>query len=291
MSDLAKRLSDPFNEGDIEWRVQQSGISGKGKPWVMVIPYITNRAIQKRLDDVFTPMGWKNEYKPVGDKGFICGVSANVDGEWVTKWDGAECSNIEPLKGGLSGAMKRAAVQWGIGRYLYSLSEKFAVCRLCDSRFNASGEYISIKNKQGGQSIGAEWFKPDLELWALPSFEAEKLTDRMDSSKNATELKDAFSDAHSYASNFGRDDLMDKFTEVKDKNKIRLKMEVCKGIDGENGLHKWLDSQLSSASNVKNGESKAAVLIKISTECLEKCSLMGVKFEAFKAKIEQERAK
>lgn len=39
----------------------------------------------------------------------------------VTKWDGAEDSDIEPIKGGLSDSMKRAAYQWGIGRVLYSL--------------------------------------------------------------------------------------------------------------------------------------------------------------------------
>ena len=39
----------------------------------------------------------------------------------LTKWDGAEDSDIEPIKGGLSDSMKRAAYQWGIGRVLYSL--------------------------------------------------------------------------------------------------------------------------------------------------------------------------
>lgn len=35
--------------------------------------------------------------------------------------DGAEDSDIEPIKGGLSDSMKRAANQWGIGRVLYSM--------------------------------------------------------------------------------------------------------------------------------------------------------------------------
>ena len=39
----------------------------------------------------------------------------------MIKWDGGPSTQIEPVKGGLSGAMKRSAVQWGIGRYLYSL--------------------------------------------------------------------------------------------------------------------------------------------------------------------------
>ena len=42
--------------------------------------------------------------------------------EWVCKWDGAELSEIEPVKGGLSDSMKRAAYQWGIGRVLYDMN-------------------------------------------------------------------------------------------------------------------------------------------------------------------------
>lgn len=45
-----KKLSKKFNEEDIEWRVQQSGAGKKGA-WALIIPYITNRAIMKRLDD------------------------------------------------------------------------------------------------------------------------------------------------------------------------------------------------------------------------------------------------
>jgi hypothetical protein len=39
----------------------------------------------------------------------------------VTKFDGAENSDIEPIKGGLSDSFKRAASAWGVGRYLYDL--------------------------------------------------------------------------------------------------------------------------------------------------------------------------
>src|SRR5690606_35268028 len=41
--------------------------------------------------------------------------------EWITKWDGAENTDVQAVKGGLSSSMRRAAVQWGIGRYLYRL--------------------------------------------------------------------------------------------------------------------------------------------------------------------------
>lgn len=133
------KLQAPFGVEDMEWRVQQAGSTQQGKLWAIVVPYITNRAIQQRLDDVCGVDGWKNEYTSTpNDKGTLCGISIRfelptgkakltekgqieeiIGYQWITKWDGAEDTDIEAVKGGLSSAMKRAAVQWGIGRYLY----------------------------------------------------------------------------------------------------------------------------------------------------------------------------
>lgn len=122
--DLTK-LSDYFRDTELEWRLQSCGITSKGKPWAKALVYVTNRAIMNRLDEVVGPENWKNEFrnwKEVGgQQGQLCGISIKIGDEWVTKWDGAQCSEFEPIKGGLSDAMKRAAVQWGIGRYLYEI--------------------------------------------------------------------------------------------------------------------------------------------------------------------------
>ncbi|MFR7743272.1 MAG: Rad52/Rad22 family DNA repair protein [Acutalibacteraceae bacterium] len=59
----------------------------------------------------------------------MCGISTcsciYFEGKgFITKWDGAEDSDIEPAsRGGLSDSMKRAAVRWGIGRVLYKMTE------------------------------------------------------------------------------------------------------------------------------------------------------------------------
>ena len=113
--DLSK-LKDCFESNDIEWRLQQCGKTKEGKIWGMALAYVTNRAIMNRLDEVCGPENWKNEFKAAPDGGILCGISIKIGDEWVTKWDGAENTDIEAVKGGLSGAMKRAAVQWGIGR-------------------------------------------------------------------------------------------------------------------------------------------------------------------------------
>lgn len=116
-------LAKPFAPEDLEWRLQNTiEESMRG----MAVPYVTNRAIQNRLDEVCGPENWYNEFRPWHSAGKkdsqLCGIAIYFEGKgFITKWDGAEDSDIEPIKGGLSDSMKRAAYQWGIGRVLYSL--------------------------------------------------------------------------------------------------------------------------------------------------------------------------
>ena len=111
---IQRELARPFAPEDLEWRLQKTL---EDKLRGIAVPYVTNRAIQARLDDVVGPDGWYNEYKPwhrAGRKDSqLCGISIYFpERGFITKWDGAEDSDIEPVKGGLSDSMKRAAVQW-----------------------------------------------------------------------------------------------------------------------------------------------------------------------------------
>ena len=121
---IQEELAKPFAPEDLEWRIQ---VTTKNKDKGLAVPYVTNRAIQDRLDDVVGPENWRNEYKSWHGSGKkeaqLCGISIYMEDrkEWLTKWDGAEDTDIEPVKGGLSDSMKRAAVQWGIGRVLYKM--------------------------------------------------------------------------------------------------------------------------------------------------------------------------
>lgn len=153
-----KKLCEPFPLCDLEWRVQSCG-QKEASYWVRVLCYVTNRAIMERLDGVCGPQNWRNEFREWGgnNRGVLCGIGIKIGDEWVTKYDGAENTEIEAIKGGISSAMKRAAVQWGIGRYLYKLEEAWG-------NVNPQGAY-SAKTKEG------KWFKwdpPRLPAWALP---------------------------------------------------------------------------------------------------------------------------
>ncbi len=109
-----RRLRDHFHPTDVEWKpIAISKKTQKG----LAAAYITNRAIMERLDEVVGPENWKNDFRPGPNGGVVCGLSLRVvrdDGssEWITKWDGADNTDIEAVKGGLSNAMRRAAVQW-----------------------------------------------------------------------------------------------------------------------------------------------------------------------------------
>ena len=156
-------LKKPFKQEDIEWRIQTSGISNK-VPWARVLAYVTNRGIMDRLDSVCGAENWRNEYLQAPGGGILCGISIKNEGEWITKYDGAENTQIEAVKGGLSAAMKRAAVQWGIGRYLYKLDAGFAQ-NISSKKYNGS-IYCPINTKKNIPAF--YWTPPELPGWALP---------------------------------------------------------------------------------------------------------------------------
>lgn len=128
-SEIQAALAKPFAPEDLEWRLQRTFTSG-GDTMGVAVPYVTNRAIQSRLDEVVGLNNWRNDYQPwhgtEKKNSQICGISIYFEERgWITKWDGAEDTDIEPIKGGLSDSMKRAAVQWGIGRVLYNMDVVF----------------------------------------------------------------------------------------------------------------------------------------------------------------------
>ena len=163
--DLSK-LKEPFKAEDVEWRLQQCGETRDGKIWGKCLAYITSRAVQERLDEVCGPDGWKSDIKKEGNA-YLCTLSIRVkqdDGsvEWISRTDGADSTDIESVKGGISGAIKRAAVQFGIGRYLYDLEEGWVT--VCEN-----GKYFG-KTKT---DKCFKWNPPALPAWALPKGDEE----------------------------------------------------------------------------------------------------------------------
>jgi hypothetical protein len=196
MNDLAFQLQAPFEPEEIEWRIGRSGSGNKGI-WATALAYIQNRAIMNRLDTIFGPYGWKNEFREwKSGKGQLCIISVKShDGEWVSKQDGADDTQIEGTKGGLSDSMKRAAVQWGIGRYLYNLEETWVVTQEKKPQNLSGWNYATTKDKKSFY-----WQNPKLPAWALPkkgirkptpeNNQPEKLADRIKQKVEASKTID-----------------------------------------------------------------------------------------------------
>lgn len=245
--ELAKKLQAPFEESDIKWRVQQAGIPSSGKPYVMAIPYVSNRAIQKRLDEVFGPFGWENAYMPTPDgKGYLCGITIHGEKRSVTKWDGAEYTNIEPLKGALSDSMKRSAVQLGIGRYLYNLEMQFAICEIVQYQRDAVNchiHYVDKKQRSGKTFIS--WHNPPLPKWAIPFEDYSHFINAINEAADMKELREAFTQAYKAAESSFNTDLNKAATKAKNERKVHIQANIDK-INGEKHqiIENWLDEQI-----------------------------------------------
>lgn len=164
---MAKALAECFEPAAIEWRV---GSVNHDSSRCMLMPYITSRAIMNRLDAVIGPGSWQDSYAAGPGGGIMCGIGIHVAAlgierahtdAWVWKYDAAENTDFEAIKGGISNAFKRAAVKWGIGRYLYALDN--ARSDILDGWANGRGIDVSA----GGKHVG--WCEtPALPAWALP---------------------------------------------------------------------------------------------------------------------------
>jgi hypothetical protein len=113
-----RALFAPFPPGRVSWRV---GSTTQDKKRGMALAYIDARDVMDRLDAVLGPENWQCDY-PHAEGKTVCRIGLKVGSEWVWKADGAGDTDYEAEKGALSDAFKRAAVRWGIGRYLYDLS-------------------------------------------------------------------------------------------------------------------------------------------------------------------------
>jgi len=152
MADIREQLAAPFPSKDIDWRI---GSTNNEKTRGMALAYITARAVQERLDEVFGIGGWYDHYSPGPSGGVLCSLSCRIDGEWITKQDVADNSDVEPVKGGVSDALKRAAVKFGIGRYLYHLE----------------GQWVEIEQRGRTHVMRSA---PQLPVWALPADEQKQ---------------------------------------------------------------------------------------------------------------------
>ncbi len=109
-----KALAAPFPPERISWRV---GSTTQDKKRGMALAYIDARDVADRLNEVCGAL-WQCRYSHAEAK-TICEIGVKIGDEWIWRADGAGDTDFEAEKGAISDAFKRAAVKWGVGRYLY----------------------------------------------------------------------------------------------------------------------------------------------------------------------------
>lgn len=125
---IHEALSEPFAPERVHWRI---GSTTQDKKRGMALAYIDARDVMDRLDEVVGSGNWESRFRDAAGR-VVCELT--IFG--VTKSDGAGDTAVEAEKGGISDAFKRAAVHFGIGRYLYRLAAPWV-------ELDASGKRIA----------------------------------------------------------------------------------------------------------------------------------------------------
>jgi hypothetical protein len=117
---LTQALSAPFDPKDVKFKPQV--VQGNR---ALALGYVDARVIQDRLDEVLGVEGWQDEYECLPDGTVVCRLRLRLGDSWVTKMDvggpSEQPDGGDRMKAAFSDALKRAAVKFGVGRYLYRL--------------------------------------------------------------------------------------------------------------------------------------------------------------------------
>lgn len=131
MDEVWRKLAEPFPPGEVQWRIEALS---RDKKRALVVPYVDARTVLDRLDRVVGPEGWHDAYEVLADgervvrdergerRERLVEVKCRLTVLDVTKEDVGEGDS---LKAAFSDALKRAAVKFGVGRYLYRLEKQW----------------------------------------------------------------------------------------------------------------------------------------------------------------------
>src|SRR6476660_1803808 len=127
---IFEALSAPM---PFKWRLKQVANKAK-KPYPegargQFLAYIDARDVFNRLDSVLGSWSWQDSVKRINEDGsVVISLALCINGDWLTKEDIGYPNNPgagveeEPLKAAVSDGIKRAAIHFGVGRFLYDMA-------------------------------------------------------------------------------------------------------------------------------------------------------------------------
>lgn len=164
---ILAQLKNPFPTHLLKYRVGATSKDGK-----KAIPlfYVTSRDIFTRLDQVVGLENWKKETEIIRDGGKTIYAKTTIfiklNGEWIGRDGIGSPSHAEPEKGAESDSIKRSAVAWGIGRFLYYLPNNLWLPINQYKQFTsdpreALPKWVSPQEVQDWEKVAIEEYKDD----------------------------------------------------------------------------------------------------------------------------------
>lgn len=127
-----------LNANEIECRVNQ--INEKG---LTLLLYKDARCDMNILDETVGPLNWKRIHTR-DNANCIVSIWDAEKGQWIDKEDTGVESNTEKEKGLASDSFKRACVNWGIGRELYTAPFIYVPVDKANIKLNTKNKYVSL---------------------------------------------------------------------------------------------------------------------------------------------------
>lgn len=184
---LETALLAPFHPNFVDWK---PGPGREDSTSVLVFPYLDADALRGRLNEVCGIGGWQGMPFKITDGQIGYALAIWVNGQWITKADGAFAGDLDlgdiadkdyqkeadraakDAKGAISNALKRAAMSWGIGLYLKNLCNSKQPGRVYEeTRMQGRSKVLTDEAKSRLYDLA---LKPYLDHWHEIAMRHEK---------------------------------------------------------------------------------------------------------------------
>lgn len=188
-NNLNKILIELKKEMPFKWRVQSFS---KHKPQATCVAYIDSRDVQDALD---ANCLWSDRYYEENGMLF-CEITIYADGREYKRSDTGSESQADAQKGHSSDAFKRAAVKFGVGRFLYNQKIQYVQANEIKTKTNypyvidSKGKRIWDLTKHINNGLGKTI---PLETLQSKPINIDNLKTKLTNCSTLQELKDTYS--------------------------------------------------------------------------------------------------
>lgn len=163
LSAVLPQLRRPFTPEAVRFKIQTNPRGATGK--ALVVAYIDARHVGSRLN-LTVPAEWSSEFEEV-QGGVKCLLTVCGQTRCDVGWSKGTGTDID-LKARYSDALKRAAVHFGIGEFLYALPQVKLPARDLDSWGEPKKFALGTKAMDGLRKSYAAWLKSERNIFGEP---------------------------------------------------------------------------------------------------------------------------